>query len=98
MGIARTLIQIALVILLAMFIFFYTKMDNENFDKNECEKRALYKMAQSTEFAVNLNDNCAPLGWFHSRDLEQSKLQAKLLKHWNITTKEVLYCNSCLPK
>lgn len=90
--------KILYLLLVGGFIFFYTKMDNENFDKNECEKKALYKMAQSTEFAVNLNDNCAPLGWFLSRDLEESKLNAKLLKHWNITTKEVLYCNSCLPQ
>lgn len=76
------------------FIFFYTKMDNENFDKNDCEKISLQLMSETESDSIVLNDNCAPLGWFLSKYPENSKLQAKLIKHWNITTKEVLYCNS----
>lgn len=86
--------KLVYLILIGGFIFFYTKMDNENFDKNECEKFSLQLMAESESNSIVLNDNCAPLGWFLSRYPEDSKLQAKLIKHWNITTREVLYCNS----
>ena len=81
--------------LIGSFILFYTKMDNENFDKNECEKFSLRLMAESESNSIVLNDNCAPLSSFLSRYPEDSKLQAKLIKYLNITTQEVLYCNSC---
>ena len=68
-------------------------MDNENFDKNECEKISLEIMATTTSSVVKLNNNCAPLGWFPWHYPEESVLQSQLIKHWNITDKEVLYYN-----
>ncbi|MGB1041303.1 MAG: hypothetical protein ACPGVD_10550 [Flavobacteriales bacterium] len=82
------------LLLMFGFIFFYTKSDNENFDKNECEKISLKIMANSIKDVVKLNENCAPLGWFLSQKPEESILQAKLIHHWNITNREILFYNS----
>ncbi len=75
------------------FVFFFTKLDNEGFNNNECEKRALIHASKTNQKVMELNTDCAPIGWELFRFPEESTLQSKLMKHWNITEKEVLFWN-----
>jgi hypothetical protein len=57
----------------------------------KCEKRALNTIVNSPEQIVVLDTDCTVLSWNKYKNPNDSKMNAKLIKKWNITKSEKLY-------
>ena len=60
-------------------------------NKNNCEKEALHKISNSTDTIIYIDEKCKIMSWAIITEPEASKLNAELLKLWNITNKKILY-------
>ena len=80
--------------LLFCVIFIYTKNDNEKFYHNHYEIDALNKIASSTEKIVKINGDRTVMSWYLFSNPEESRLNSKLLMHWNIIEEEKLFYNA----
>jgi hypothetical protein len=79
--------------LLFCVVFIYTKNDNEQFDHNQYEIDALNKIANSTEKIVEIKGDRTIMNWHLYSNPEESRLNSKLLMHWNIIEEEKLFYN-----
>lgn len=77
------------VIVLVLLIF--TNADRGQFDSNACEKAALYEISASKDAIVKLNTDCLVLSWWKITKPEETELNSKVLKLWNITKDRKLY-------
>ncbi len=75
---------------ITMFLIF-TNADLEKLNANQCEKHSLELIANSKDKIVKLNTKCNILSWTIITNPEETKLNSKLLKMWNITDDEKLY-------
>lgn len=72
-------------------LLIYTFADKAQFDKNACEKKGLYQLANAKENPTKLSNNCTILSWENISDPTYSKLNAQLLQRWMVTEDTVLY-------
>jgi hypothetical protein len=79
------------ILIISGVLFILTNADKPEFGKNECEKLALLKIANSNEKVVFINDNCTVLSWEKITDSTKSKLNGELLKKWRVTNELKLY-------
>lgn len=79
------------LVLIAFFALILTFADKPEFDKNDCEKVALEKIAQSSDNIVLIGSDCNLLSWEKITDPKVSELNGQLLKDWNITINKKLY-------
>ena len=68
-------------------LFHFTLTDFTLLNTNECEARAIERIAISTERTVLLTENCPILSWDVITDPENSALQSALLLQWRILDK-----------
>lgn len=78
----RRNIYIAVVIL---FSFVFINADKPEFDKNQCERKALKTIASSNKKVVLIPNDCTVMSWRKIIHPEDSKINGQLLKKWNIT-------------
>lgn len=76
------------------FLVVFENADKSELNENECEKQALITLSNSDKEIVSLQQNCPVISWKPITDYNQSKLNAELLKIWNITEEAKLYYNS----
>ena len=81
-----------LIVIIGAAIIF-TSADKPDFNKNYCERQALNVIANSTENLVILENDCNVLSWKIITTPEDSKLNAELLKYWNVINERKLYFN-----
>jgi hypothetical protein len=79
--------------ILAVVCIIFINADEPNFDVIDCEINALTKISQSKKDIVKLNSDCKVLTWQIIHNPEESDLNARLLKLWQITDKKKLYVN-----
>jgi hypothetical protein len=79
------------VLFLCIALFFYTFSDPLPVNTNACEREMLHQLSLSKNDCVELPKNCSVIGWGTYETCESSINAAELLKHWNITTKEIRY-------
>jgi len=79
--------------LLLCIVFIYTKKDRSFLNECNCEKSALFAIAISNQDEITVKGGCNVLSWDTYKYYSQSKMNSKLLKYWNITTKEKRYCH-----
>lgn len=72
----------------------FTFADAPQWNKNQCEKEALRKIAQSDESIVLISDDCVLLSWVKITDPIESSFNIRLLKKWNIVKDNKLYYQS----
>ena len=70
---------------LGAMLFHFSLTDLTLLNTNECEARAIEKIAGSTEETVVLTEDCPILSWHVITDPERSTLQGELLWQWRIT-------------
>lgn len=86
---------IAYLVLIALIMFSFTLADKADFEKNDCEKAALYHIADSKEDIVKLDFDCNVVSWQRIERPQDSEFKAELLKLWRITeTKKLFYYNN----
>jgi len=73
-------------------VIFFTLRDNYEIH-NECEKNALYIIAQSQEAVVKIGSDCTVMSWGLLHNPQSSKPYAELLYLWNVTDRVKLYYN-----
>jgi hypothetical protein len=81
----KTKKRILYVTMLILISLIYTNADQLELGKNECEKRALNKIAHSTQKIILLEEGCTVLAWEKIRDPKESKLNSLFLKKMGIT-------------
>jgi len=81
----------AYYIIVFTFLLIFTYADISSLDENKCEKQALITISNSDKPIVLLKENCNVISWKPFTDFNDSKLNAKLLKMWNITDDLKLY-------
>ena len=79
--------------IIALVLFVFVNSDKPEFDKNDCERVALKEISESSERIVKLNNDCKLLSWQNIKSPENSELNARMLKLWNITSEKKLYYN-----
>jgi len=79
------------LVVITVFALIFTFADQPEFGKNDCEKVALEKIAQSTDNIVLIGSDCNLLSWEKITDPKVSELNGQLLKDWNITSDKKLY-------
>lgn len=77
-----------------VFLIVFVNADKSELNENECEKQALMTISNSDKQIVPLKQNCKVISWEPITDYNQSKLNAELLKIWNITDETKLYYNT----
>jgi len=75
------------------FSLIFTYADHSILNENECEKQALMTIANSEDQIVPIESNCNVISWEPITDSKKSKLNAELLRIWNITDETKLYYN-----
>jgi hypothetical protein len=58
---------------------------------NDCERRALDKLAHAQDKIVLLDEDCSVLSWAKTTDYNDTKLKGELLFRWNITSENKMY-------
>jgi hypothetical protein len=76
---------------LCLIVSVFTFADTLSPEKNACERAALLDISGSTEDVVELDRDCTVLSWEKIRDPRASRLNAELLKRWNIISEDKLY-------
>ena len=79
---------LAVVVCIAII---FTNADKPGFGKNDCEKKALYTIASSTDDIVRIDAHCTVLSWDIIEDPIDSEINSKLLYKWRIIDTEKLY-------
>ncbi len=74
-----------------IFLLIFTNADKSGLNENNCEKQALNVIAESKSNVVELDVDCTILSWEKITNPQDSRLNAKLLKLWNITPEIKLY-------
>jgi len=69
----------------------YSIADTPKLYINDCERASLMQLSTSTSSMIKLDHKCSVLSWDTITNPNSAKLNAELLKRWNITKKEVLY-------
>jgi ABC-type uncharacterized transport system permease subunit len=72
-----------------LLLFFLIR--NTTYVFNECEKNALYTIANSKENIVALENDCPVVSWEPLYTPKESKNYGTLLYLWNITNTEKLF-------
>ena len=72
-------------------LLVFTISDEPKFDNNTCERNAILQIANSKESIVEINANCTVLSWTNIENPQESELNTKLLKIWNIIDEDKLY-------
>ncbi|MBL0104834.1 MAG: hypothetical protein IPP51_14375 [Bacteroidetes bacterium] len=83
--------KVKYVIVVCLLSLAATLKDKPQFDFNECEISALNEIRNSPDSVVLLSQDCTVLSWNKQVWADDSKLNADLLKFWNITDREKLY-------
>lgn len=79
---------------IAIVLAIFTIVDKPNFNRRDCEVSAIKSIVASNKDIVPLEQQCPVLEWkTHDKLLYSTKLNATLLKKWNITKKEKQYFN-----
>ncbi len=79
------------VFILIGFSFIYTWSDEPEFTKNNCEKQALQKIADSRDKIVLLENDCNVMSWEKITDPKESENNAELFQYWGITKEKKLF-------
>lgn len=79
------------LVLIAVFVLIFTFADKPEFDKNDCEKAELERIAQSSDSVVVIGSDCNVLSWEKITDPKLSEPNAQLIKDWKITNDKKLY-------
>ncbi len=74
------------IILIIVFTLIFSNADKPEFKKNQCEKFALEKIANSTDKVVLIDNDCTVLSWEKITDSKKSILNGQLLNIWRITS------------
>jgi hypothetical protein len=74
-------------------LLLFTINDEPHFDKNNCEKKALKEISESTTDIVPLKGDCNVLSWGKTKRPEYSQLNIQLLTLWKITNGKKRYYN-----
>lgn len=78
--------------LIILIVFIFTISDEPKFNKNDCERKALKHISESSETIVKLEGyDCNVISWGKIHDPNDSELNAQLLKIWRITKEKKLY-------
>ncbi len=77
--------------LAGIFSILFTIIDEPEFHKNICEKKALKTLAQSTEKTVLIESDCTVMAWEKIINPIESEPNARLLQYWDVTTEKKLY-------
>jgi len=70
---------------------FFTIADAQLIKENECERKALQTIANSTEKIVKLNSDCTVMSWNLVRDYKHSDTNTELLRICNVISEEKYY-------
>jgi hypothetical protein len=76
---------------LCIVCIFYTLSDPLPTHTNECEREMLHQLETTKTECVLLTKDCSVIGWVTYETCESTKNASVLLKHWNITSKEIRY-------
>lgn len=74
-----------------IFLGIFMLADQPHFNANECERKALNKIAHFNKDIVPISSDCTVISWNKITNPENSKLNAILLNRWNITDSIKLY-------
>jgi hypothetical protein len=77
--------------LIILVTFIFTNSDEPRFDKNDCERRAIVKIVESSEPVVKIDNNCTVLSWTKIENPADSESKIKLLELWRIIKEKKLY-------
>ena len=80
--------------LIILVLFIFTNADKAKFDKNDCERKSIQRIAESKEKIVRIDNNCKLLSWEIINNPKDSELNTKLLKKWRIIKEDKLYYQS----
>ncbi len=80
--------------IISIVLIIYTISDRGEFDKNDCEKKTLRMISESKEKVINIPYDCTVLSWDKFEKPEDSELNARLLKIWDVTDEKKLYYHS----
>ena len=89
----QTKFKFIYIIIIISFSTFLTLADEPHFDRNQCERESLIKIATSNDTFLKLDKPCTVLSWEVYQYPHQSELNSLLLQRWNITKKPTYYCN-----
>jgi hypothetical protein len=84
-------------IVMVVMVFIYTNADRYKGHQNECEKKLLYTVSNSSEDIVLIDDWCWVLAWNRTEDYHTTEKPGELLQYWNITKKNKMWYHSDKP-
>ncbi len=76
-----------------LFMLYFSLIDVQNMQDNDCEERSLEKIANATEAPVTI-EHCAILGWSPIYDPGQSYYESLMLQRWGVTKERVPYSSA----
>ena len=76
---------------IGIILFIFVLSDEPKMNKADCEKAALQSLYRSEEKINTFSEDCIIMSWIIISNAQQSKLNAKLLKRWNIVWEGQLY-------
>lgn len=79
------------IVLITIFLGFYTFNDKPWPNTNECEKHTILKIAQTNEECIMLPRNCTVAMWNFNAKCEESELAATLFEYYNIFPRKIHY-------
>ncbi len=77
--------------LIMVVLLIYTNADKPGFGKNDCERKALNIIANSTDQTIIVDANCEVLSWKIIEEPYDSEMNTRLLNMWGIIKDEKLY-------
>jgi hypothetical protein len=86
---ARNKSRYVIFLTVCLLIFLVTNTQDQN--NNAREKQMLHEIAESPEDTVKVSIGCYIMSWNTITRLEDSELNAQLLKRWHITDRKKLY-------
>ncbi|MEM6699507.1 MAG: hypothetical protein AAF599_13985 [Bacteroidota bacterium] len=77
----------------AAVLFIFTIADSPKWDKNECEKAALYQIRHTDKSIkiVELKEPCPVLEWKTFGKAEESRYIVEMLKHWKVIDQDLRF-------
>lgn len=79
------------LIIIGIFIFSYTKKDDDILLNHACEKGALNTISRSKTKIVELENDCYILSWWEIRNYKESIDNGKMLKILGVTKESKMY-------
>jgi len=79
------------IIFIAIVLLIFTIADSPKWNKNECEKAALYQISNAKKEIIILEEQCPILEWKTFSKAEESSYISEMLKYWNITDRKILF-------